>query len=183
MNKITKITIILALITLATSNQANASLFSWKLPSISVSQLMSDGININWNLPSLANKSVDITIKKATITDSGNTSVVVNQDITVVKTYNVRATAYSSTVDQTDSSPFITASGTTVRDGIIAANFLPFGTVVRIPDVYGDKLFVVEDRMHERYWYNIDIWFPKRGLAQNFGAQKVKIEIVSNESI
>src|SRR3989344_3213041 len=63
------------------------------------------------------------------------------------------ATAYSSTPDQTDDTPFITAKGTTVRDGIIAANFLPFGTRIKIPDIYGDKIFVVEDRMNRRYWH------------------------------
>ena len=36
----------------------------------------------------------------------------------------VTITAYSSTPDQTDSTPFITAYNTFVRDGIVAANFL-----------------------------------------------------------
>ena len=96
----------------------------------------------------------------------------------VVKTYEVRATGYSSTPDQTDSSPFITASGTRVRDGIIATNMLPFGTKIRIPEVYGDKIFIVEDRMNRRYWMNVDIWFPTRNSALTFGSQKVTIEVV-----
>ncbi|MDP3696818.1 MAG: hypothetical protein Q8R55_02175, partial [Candidatus Taylorbacteria bacterium] len=102
----------------------------------------------------------------------------------VIRTHVVRATGYSSTPDQTDSTPFITASGTRVRDGIIAANVyqngrrLPFGTLVRIPEVYGDKIFVVEDRMNIRYKNNIDIWFPERSLAKTFGSKKVTIEIV-----
>lgn len=107
-----------------------------------------------------------------------------DREIKVLKTYIVRATGYSSTPDQTDSTPFITASGTYVRDGIIAANIyvngrrIPFGTLVRIPEVYGDKIFVVEDRMHARYKNNIDIWFPERSLARTFGSKKVTIEIV-----
>jgi len=96
----------------------------------------------------------------------------------VIKTYDVRATAYSSTPDQTDDTPFITASGTSVRDGIIAANFLPFGTQLRIPEIYGEKVFTVEDRMNKRYWHHVDIWFPERSLAKAFGAQHVTIEIV-----
>ncbi|MDP3003980.1 MAG: hypothetical protein Q8N43_00505, partial [Candidatus Azambacteria bacterium] len=40
------------------------------------------------------------------------------------KTMKVVLTAYSSTPDQTDDTPFITASNTRVRDGIVAANFL-----------------------------------------------------------
>lgn len=96
-----------------------------------------------------------------------------------VATYVVMASAYSSTPDQTDSTPFITAWGTQVRDGIIAANFLPFGTLVKMPDLYGDKIFVVEDRMNRRYTYKIDIWFPERAQAMEFGNKKVKIEVVA----
>ena len=67
---------------------------------------------------------------------------------TSAKTYIVEASGYSSTHDQTDDTPFITASGTYVRDGVVAANFLPIGTVIKIPDLYGNKTFVVEDRMN-----------------------------------
>lgn len=96
------------------------------------------------------------------------------------ETHWVIATAYSSTVDQTDSTPFITASGTHVRDGIIAANFLRFGTIIKIPELYGNKTFIVEDRMNRRYGYGrIDIWFSERWVAKEFGAQRIKIEVVS----
>lgn len=92
----------------------------------------------------------------------------------------VRATAYSSTPDQTDSTPFVTAMGTQVRDGIIAANFLPFGTKIRIPEIYGNKIFVVEDRMNRRYWHVIDIWFPDRAGAMEFGNRTIEIEILES---
>ena len=95
------------------------------------------------------------------------------------KAYLVAATAYSSTPEQTDRTPFITASGIHVREGVAAANFLPFGTVFKIPELFGDKTFVVEDRMNSRYWLNIDIWFPEKELAKEFGVKVVKIEIVS----
>lgn len=93
-------------------------------------------------------------------------------------TYIVSATAYSSTVDQCDASPFITASGSHVRDGIIAANFLPFGAKVKIPEIYGDKVFVVEDRMNQRYQSRIDVWMTSRGEALKFGVRTVKIEVL-----
>ena len=98
---------------------------------------------------------------------------------TVVKTYLVSASAYSSSVDETDDTPFITASGTYVRDGIVAANFLPMGTVIKIPSLYGNKIFVVEDRMNKRYNLNIDLWFPSKELAKQFGRKTIKIEVVS----
>jgi 3D (Asp-Asp-Asp) domain-containing protein len=90
----------------------------------------------------------------------------------------VPMTAYSSTVDQTDASPFITASGTHVRDGIVAANFLPIGTKVRIPSMYGDKVFVVEDRMNSRYWIKMDIWMETREEALQFGVRTLPVEII-----
>ena len=105
-------------------------------------------------------------------------------DLKVLSTHTVRATGYSSTPDQTDDTPFITASGTYVRDGIVAANFkingrrVPFGTLVRIPEIYGEKVFIVEDRMNSRYTNNLDIWFSERNLAKEFGSKRVVIEVV-----
>ena len=97
----------------------------------------------------------------------------------VVKRIKVVATAYSSTPQQTDDEPFITAAGTRVRDGIIANNLLPFGTKIRIPELYGEKVFVVEDRMHWRKGdYQIDIWFPSYWEAKNFGAKRIYMEIL-----
>ena len=89
----------------------------------------------------------------------------------------VLATAYSSTEDQTDASPFITAAGTRVHRGTLAANFLPFGTQVRI----GNTEYTVLDRMNSRYngKYIVDLWFPTRAEAVSFGVQVIEIEIVS----
>ena len=93
------------------------------------------------------------------------------------KKVKISMTAYSSTPDQTDSTPFITANGSHVRDGIVAANFLPFGTKVRIPEVFGDKVFSVEDRMNARYYYKMDVWMPTYEEAKNFGLKYVEVEI------
>lgn len=89
----------------------------------------------------------------------------------------VIVTAYSSTPDQTDNSPFITANGTWVHDGTLAANFLPFGTKVRLPDYSGDKIYTVEDRMNQRYWYRADIWMSTREAAKQFGVKRLRMEI------
>jgi len=92
---------------------------------------------------------------------------------------NVVVTAYSSTPWETDETPFITASGKPVREGIVANNFLPFGTKIRIPEIFGEKIFVVEDRMHWRKGYHhIDVWFPNYQEALAFGAKKTYIEIL-----
>lgn len=87
-------------------------------------------------------------------------------------------TAYSSTVWQTDANPFITAAGTKVRDGIVAANTLPFGTKIMIPDMFGEKIFTVEDRMAPKNHHKIDIWFPNISQARKFGVKRAKILII-----
>jgi len=93
------------------------------------------------------------------------------------KTMHVTVTAYSSTNHETDNTPFLTAIGTPVRDGIVASNFLPIGTVIRFPDKFGDKLFVVEDRMHEDYGLQVDIWMSNKEEAKEFGIQYLKMEV------
>ena len=88
-------------------------------------------------------------------------------------------TAYTSTLDQTDDSPFIAASGKRVHDGMIAANGLAFGTEIKIPALYGDKIFVVEDRMNKRYGPGrFDIWLDvPRKEAMEFGVKRVEVQI------
>lgn len=93
-------------------------------------------------------------------------------------TKKVWLTAYSSTPEETDDTPFITASMTKVRDGIVAANFLPFGTKIMIPDIFGDKVFVVEDRMHTRKTNFVDIWMPTKQDAIEFGISRAEIVVL-----
>jgi 3D (Asp-Asp-Asp) domain-containing protein len=91
----------------------------------------------------------------------------------------VIVTAYSSTPWETDQDPYITATGKLVREGIVANNSLKPGTKVRFPEIYGDKIFVVEDRMHYRKDpYHFDIWFPSYWEAKNFGVKNTYVEIL-----
>lgn len=90
----------------------------------------------------------------------------------------VVVTAYSSDKDQTDDTPFITASGETVRDGIVAANFLPFGTKIKIPKLFGEKIFVVKDRMAKRFSDRVDIWVHDRIAAKRIGVQIAEIVVL-----
>lgn len=90
-------------------------------------------------------------------------------------------TAYSSTPDQTDSTPFITASNSWVRKGVVANNWLSFGTRIRIPEYFGDKIFIVEDRMHWRKSdKHVDVWFPSRQEAINFGITSAYVEVLKD---
>lgn len=87
----------------------------------------------------------------------------------------VQATGYASSPYQTDASPCITAAGTVVRQGVVASNALPMGTLL---DINGQP-FIVEDRMNARYGGNyLDIWFPATSQALEFGRRKLEITVV-----
>ncbi len=90
-------------------------------------------------------------------------------------------TAYNPVPAQTDSTPCLTANGTeicTEHKNIIAANWLPFGTKVQIPDYFGDKIFEVQDRMNERYSDRIDVLMYDLTEAKRFGKRKLRIIIL-----
>lgn len=100
------------------------------------------------------------------------------------KIVNAVITAYTSTPDQTDSTPFIAASGKHVYDGMIAANWLPFGTKIKIPSLYGDKIFTVDDRMNSRYGYGrLDMWLDtSKTEAMKFGVKRVEIYVYMEDT-
>src|SRR3989344_3222951 len=156
---------------IGSANHANASFFdnssTWSYDSLYQS-IQGFAVSIN-----------DSTIHSGAVTSVTSPSDSKAKNKMAVKTYVVSASAYSSSVDETDDTPFITARGTYVHDGIVAANFLPFGTAIKIPAIYGNKIFVVEDRMNSRYNLNVDLWFPSKALAKQFGRKTITIEIVS----
>lgn len=86
----------------------------------------------------------------------------------------VFSTAYAPSPYQTDGTPCITASGTKVRPGVVAANFLPFGTLLQI----GNDVYIVEDRMNPRYPNSIDIFFPSTSEALAFGSKELDIVVI-----
>ena len=103
---------------------------------------------------------------------------------------DVIVTAYSSTRGQTDSTPFLTASMTQVRPGVIA---LSRDLIQRYnpnaPFAYGDQVlieghgvFTVEDTMNERYSKRADIWFPSTSEAIEFGKQELTLTMVTGET-
>lgn len=94
-----------------------------------------------------------------------------------------RVTAYNLTQAQTDGDPCISASGVNIcplveaGELICAANFVPFGTILRI-DSLGDC--IVLDRMNERYPYDVDIAMTadRYGSAKEFGVKWLGVGIV-----
>lgn len=109
-----------------------------------------------------------------------STPVVVKDKVLRTSTHVM--TAYNSEVGQTDESPCITANGYDVcksgQEDTIAANFLKFGTKVKIPDLYGDRIFVVRDRMNKKHPNRVDIWMKDRASAVKFGVKTTRIQVI-----
>lgn len=94
----------------------------------------------------------------------------------------VTATAYNSEVGQTDDTPCHTANGFNVcehgYENIVATNNLPLGTRVRFPDLHGDRIFYVMDRMNPRYTSRVDFWMKEKKDAKSFGKRSVRMEVL-----
>lgn len=133
----------------------------------------------NAHIPAAEQSSLDI--EERLITTQASTLLPVSSPMgpeRVAKTMRVFITAYSSTPEQTDDTPFITASGKHVRDGIVATNLLPLGTKIKIPEIYGNRIFVVEDRMNARNNQHVDIWFPTYWEAKYFGIKRASVVVL-----
>lgn len=111
----------------------------------------------------------------------------------------VVATAYSSDPNQTDSTPCTPAMGSFNlcenyeqfgTEDAIANNCLRLGTVVRFPELFGDRDFVVRDRMNSRYdCHRVDFWVGSvtpetqeiiqaaKAEAKAFGVKRLEMEV------
>jgi len=98
----------------------------------------------------------------------------------VKKAFYTTVTAYSSSPDETSGDPFITASGDRTGDGVMAHQYLPFGTKVRFPELFGEKIFIIKDRLHEKHTspYHFDMWMQSKTEAKAWGARQIKVEIL-----
>jgi 3D (Asp-Asp-Asp) domain-containing protein len=134
-------------------------------------------VDATTNLGALTDKTVALQVAamQNETKDYGTLPVADLRGAPVVKYMQV--SAYTSRVEECDSTPFITASQTHVRDGVVATNQFPFGTRIKMPELYGDKVFIVEDRMNTRYTNNVDIWMDDLTAARHFGRKTVKIEV------
>lgn len=115
-------------------------------------------------------------------TDADGTLAASSTEIKVIRTSTHTITAYNSEAGQTDDSPCITANGYNVcKSGVedtIAANFLKFGTKVQIPELFGDRVFVVRDRMNKKHPNRVDVWMVDKSDAIQFGVKVAKIQVV-----
>jgi len=111
--------------------------------------------------------------------ESNDKVITIPERPVAIKTIRMASTAYTSRPNETDGSPFITADGSVVRDGYVATNVLPIGTKIRIPSVFGDKIFEVHDRMNARYGYRVDIWMSDLKAAKAYGLKRnIAVEVI-----
>lgn len=114
-----------------------------------------------------------------------------------ILTLAVRSTAYNSLSSQTDRTPHVTATGARTRFGIIAVSrdllrTIPYGSRVRLEDMgswsgggrgkYNEMLsnmvFVVEDTMNPRKSGTVDVWFPARRQAIQWGVRRLRLTVL-----
>ena len=87
------------------------------------------------------------------------------------QTYGV-FTKFTNRVEETDSTPNITASGQKVRDGIVANNCHEIGTFIEV----GGETYEVLDRMNSRYGCEYyDLFTFDLDEALEFGRQEKKV--------
>lgn len=123
------------------------------------------------------------------------------------------STAYNSLESQTDSTPFITATGETTRPGLVALSrnlleSIPYGSVVEIIDIRPREgnpngcgatmhtirrletlpglepgQFRVEDTMHPRKENQLDMWLEHLEDAKRWGVCEIVIRAPEQEPI
>ncbi|MDD5527925.1 MAG: hypothetical protein PHO56_03015 [Patescibacteria group bacterium] len=106
-----------------------------------------------------------------------------NKGLEAKYSVNTVLTAYNSEIGQTDDTPCITASGFDLckhgQEDVVAINGVKMGTKVRFPELFGDRVFVVRDRMNARYGSSrVDVWMLSKADAKNFGVRSAKMEVL-----
>jgi 3D (Asp-Asp-Asp) domain-containing protein len=104
----------------------------------------------------------------------------------------VHITAYNPVPEQTDDTPFITASADYVRDGIVALSYdlestleLEFGDIVVLETRDGEFLgeFEFQDRMNTRWRNKVDIFMWKVKDARKFGKVPGRMYVKRRQSV
>lgn len=92
-------------------------------------------------------------------------------------------TAYNSHISQTDGNPCNTAFNFNLcehnEEDVVATNYLylSYGAKIKIPELFGDKVFTVVDRMNPKFQATIDVWMKDYQSAVKFGRKFTVVEI------
>ena len=108
-------------------------------------------------------------------------NVVSENPVELFDFYVIDLSAYNSEPNQTDSTPWTTASGKSCKPGVIALSRdllseytegapFSFGDKIMVIKMYG--IFDVEDTMHKRKKMQGDVWKMERKDAYKFGVDE-----------
>ena len=92
-------------------------------------------------------------------------------------------TAYSPSIAATDGTPFLTASNSPVREGIVAVSRdlqdkgWTFGRKVYIDSM---GVFTVEDLLHERWTNQLDVFMFNTQRALQFGKKNMRVFLLGS---
>lgn len=87
--------------------------------------------------------------------------------------HEVWVTAYTATEEECGKADGITASGEVAQRGMIAADWLPFGTEVEI----NGETYVVKDRFGDGKYGKIDIYVDSIEEAEQIGRYKTIVKV------
>lgn len=151
-------------------------------PIPSLASELAGSSNVNQDQGTIVSEASDVNQEILVNIMEFNGKLPKNDNVGIKWSEHFVVTAYNSDPGQTDDSPCITANNFNVCDSgvedTIAANFLPFGAKVKIPELFGNRVFVVRDRMNRRFSNRVDVWMVERPDAVNFGVKMAKIEVL-----
>ena len=93
----------------------------------------------------------------------------------ITEEFEAKVTAYSSSVDETDSTPFIAADGSAVGEGMIACpRRFKFGTLFYINEL----IYKCNDRMALRFDDRLDLWASSKEKAVKWGIKSLNVRVI-----
>lgn len=118
---------------------------------------------------------VVVTILMVAITPSAEAQITIT-DVPQGERVVATITAYTSSEDETDSTPFENASGNRPGPGSVACPVrYAFGTRVLIQG----QQYTCDDRMHSRFSERFDVWRETKNEAFEFGKKRVVVAIIN----
>ncbi len=106
-------------------------------------------------------------------------NVVMYDEMQIKVIDSVSVSAYTASIEECGKDDGIGAYNIEVWPGTIACNFLPKGALVRIPEIFGDKIFIALDKMAVKNFNNVDVFVNEKTIATHqIGRKSCSIEIV-----
>jgi len=104
--------------------------------------------------------------------------------------HSVSVTGYSSRLEETDSTPFLTAINTMTAPGVVALSRDLLRTFTPgAPFDFGDRILItgvgvyqVEDTMNPRWTRRVDVWFPSTEEAIAWGRRDTYLAVVDSKT-